>query len=72
MARTPIGKEKRLVGIDLVFEGNLAPPARMKEIRERTNSNPQFTSVLTQYTSILKESKVNMIHGMIGLALSFR
>ncbi|HWJ89672.1 MAG TPA: hypothetical protein VNR87_01090 [Flavisolibacter sp.] len=56
--RMPLGKEKKLVGFDLLIEADLAPPAKMK------NKNAETTS--------FKPGSVNMIHALIGLALSFR
>jgi hypothetical protein len=71
MGRVPLGKEKRLIGVDLIMEVNLAPPARMKEIQK---TNYSFSSIgnSVAYTSTLKESHVNMVHGMVGWALSIR
>jgi hypothetical protein len=71
MGRTPMGKEKRRIGLDLVLEVNLAPPAKMQEIQKSYHTiNMNGSSI--SYTSTLKESKVNMMQGMIGLALSIR
>jgi hypothetical protein len=55
--RVPLGKEKKLVGFDLMIEADLAPPAKMKNTSE---------------SSSFQAGKVNMAHGSIGLALSFR
>jgi hypothetical protein len=55
--RVPLGKEKKLVGFDLMIQADLAPPAKMKNTGESTS---------------FQAGKVNMAHGSIGLALSFR
>lgn len=56
--RVPFGREKKLVGVDMVFELNLAPPARIEGDEAPLQA--------------IKLEKVNMIHGAAGLALSFR
>jgi hypothetical protein len=56
-ARIPLGKEKRLFGVELVFEGNAAAPAKMKGNYEESGFQP---------------GKVNMFSGNIGLAFSLR
>jgi hypothetical protein len=56
--RVPFGREKKLVGIDLVVELNLAPPATIKG-----DEAP---------LQVIQLQKVNMIHAAVGLALSFR
>lgn len=66
--RLPLGKEKRRIGMELVADLNLAPPATIKE---------QYDSYLTdngtsQSKIVLPATKVNMVHGMVGLALTFR
>jgi hypothetical protein len=63
--RTPVIDEGSL-SIDLVLQMNLAPPATMKEINYSASSNAANPVIL------LKESRVNMVHGVIGLALSIR
>ena len=56
-ARIPLGKEKRLFGVELVLEGNAALPAKMKgDFKE----------------SGFKPGNVNMLSANIGLAFSFR
>jgi hypothetical protein len=57
-ARLPLGKEKRLFGIDLIVEGSLAPPAKMK--------------VDDKSITAFDPGKVNMIHGTAGLAFCLR
>lgn len=56
--RLPFGKEKKLFGIELFFETNLAPPVNVKEFQ--TNM------------STLKASKANMVHGVLGLSFALR
>ncbi|MGZ3846953.1 MAG: hypothetical protein ACXVBH_12895 [Flavisolibacter sp.] len=56
-ARIPLGKEKKLFGVELVFEGNAAVPVKMKgDFKE----------------SGFKPGNVNMLSANIGLAFSFR
>jgi hypothetical protein len=56
-ARIPLGKEKRLFGVELVFEGNAALPVKMKgDFKE----------------SGFKPGNVSMLSANIGLAFSFR
>jgi hypothetical protein len=55
-ARVPLGREKKLVGFELVLEGNLAPPVKMKY----------------DHTDGFRPGSINMIHANAGLALSFR
>jgi len=54
-ARLPFGKEKKLFGVELVFEGNMAPPIQMK----------------SDHTDGFQPKKANMFSGNIGLAFSF-
>ena len=56
--RIPFGKEKKLFGVELFFETNFAPRAKVGEIQG--------------YRSSLEGSSVNMIHGIIGLSFAFR
>lgn len=56
MARIPLGREKKLFGIDLLFEGNMAPPVKMK-----SNSAESF-----------QPKNANMFSFSTGLAFSFR
>ena len=55
-ARLPFGKERKLFGVELVFEGNVAPPAQMK----------------SDHTDGFQPKNANMFSGNIGLAFSFR
>jgi hypothetical protein len=55
-ARLPFGKERKLFGIELVFEGNMAPPIQMK----------------SDHTQDFQPKNANMFSGNIGLAFSFR
>jgi hypothetical protein len=57
-ARVPLGKEKKLFGIELVAEANLAPPAKMK--MEKQNDQG------------FEPGSVNMVFGSIGFAFCFR
>lgn len=57
-ARVPLGKEKKLLGIEIVAEANLAPPAKMK--MEKQNDQG------------FEPGNVNMVFGSIGLAYCFR
>ena len=58
LLKVPFGREKKLVGVDLIIELNLATPAKIEG-----EEAPLKT---------LELDKVNMIHGAVGLALSFR
>lgn len=55
-ARLPLGKERKLFGIELVFEGNMAPSVKMES--EKTDG--------------FQPKNANMFSGNIGLAFSFR
>jgi hypothetical protein len=55
-ARIPLGKEKKLFGLELVINGNMAPPVRMK------SDNLQG----------FQPKNANMFFASAGLALSFR
>lgn len=55
-AKVPLGRERKLVGMELVFEGNIAPPAAMQ-----SNSASGF-----------QPKRVNLASANIGLAISFR
>ncbi|HEX6334212.1 MAG TPA: hypothetical protein VFZ78_08285 [Flavisolibacter sp.] len=57
-ARIPLGRERRLVGVDLITALNLVPPVKMKSGKADS-----------RYFS---PGSVNMIFGSLGLALSFR
>lgn len=54
--RLPLGKEKKLVGLEFVFEGNMAPPVKMK-----TNNADGF-----------QPKNANMFSANIGIALALR
>lgn len=56
--RFPLGKEKRLIGVDFILEANLAPPAKI-EMQEKSDNGFHIT-------------KADMIQGSAGLALCFR
>jgi len=56
--RMPFGKEKKLFGIELFFNLNLAPSAKFEGF-------PSYNSSLVSYD-------VNMINGVVGLSLAFR
>jgi len=56
-ARLPLGKEKKLFGVELVFEGNAAAPIRMKGDMQETGFQP---------------GTVNMCSANIGIAFCFR
>jgi len=56
-ARVPLGKEKKLFGVELVFEGNAAMPVKMKGEMEETNFDP---------------GTVKMFSANIGIAFCFR
>jgi hypothetical protein len=55
-ARLPLGKEKKLFGVELVFEGNMAPPIQMK-----SGHNDGFQA-----------KNANMFSANAGLAFSLR
>jgi hypothetical protein len=57
IVRLPIGKEKRLFGVELFFEGNIAPPAKSKAAKTESG---------------FQAGNVNMMHANLGLAFSFR
>ena len=57
-SRLPLGKEKRLFGIDLLLDASLAPPVKV----DMKDTSP----------GAFKATKANMIHGSIGFACSFR
>ena len=54
-ARLPFGKEKRLFGVEFVFEGNMAPPVQMKSDR----------------TDGFQPKHANMFSANAGLAFTF-
>jgi len=56
-ARVPLGREKKLFGVELVFEGNAAMPVKMKGEMEEIN---------------FQTGTVNMFSANIGIAFSFR
>ena len=63
--RMPLGKDKRTIGVELIADLNLAPPATIKE-QIYTADNGIDTK------RVLPATKVNMVHGMVGLALTLR
>jgi hypothetical protein len=56
-ARLPLGKERKLFGVELVFEGNAALPVKMKSEMEGAGFQP---------------GTVNMFSANIGIAFCFR
>jgi hypothetical protein len=62
MARVPFGKEKRLFGVELFFEMNLAANAKVADIS--TNVNYE--------TYTLKGSTVSLVYAVAGLTFAFR
>lgn len=66
--RLPLGKEKRRIGMELVADINLAPPATIQE-QYKTSIDGNFNSTEVQ---VLSPTKVSMVHGMAGLALTYR
>jgi len=60
--RFPLGKEKRLFGIDLFADINLAPPAKTKDLYSNQDGKVKRFSA----------GSVNMVHGSAGIAFSFR
>ncbi len=65
--RVPLGKEKRKIGLELVADVNLAPPAKMKALHYTYNDGTADKTEL-----LIPENKVSMVQGMAGLALTFR
>ena len=65
--RVPLGKEKRRIGVELVADVNLAPSAKMKALHYTYNDGTADKTEL-----LIQESKVIMVQGMAGLALTFR
>lgn len=55
-SRLPIGKEKKLFGVELIFEGNMAPPVKMK----------------SDHTGSFQPRNANMFSANAGLAFTFR
>lgn len=55
--RMPLGKEKRLFGVELVFEGNIVPPVKMKNDLNETS---------------FQAGNANLVSANVGLAFSFR
>jgi hypothetical protein len=54
----PFGKEKKLFGVELFFQMNLAPSAKLEEIQ---NLGKTFEA-----------SNVSMTYAIIGIAFAFR
>lgn len=67
-ARLPMGKETSSVGVELVADINLAPLATIKE-QYKTFFDSSYNNIEKE---VLSPTKVNMVHGMAGLALTFR
>lgn len=57
--RIPLGKEKKLFGVDLIADLNLALPSKMK--KDNSTNNTAF-----------QPGSVNMIQLNVGMAFSFR
>ena len=66
--RLPLGREKNNVGVELVADINLAPPATIKEQYKMVGDNISGFSTV----QALSATKVNMVHGTAGLALTLR
>jgi hypothetical protein len=64
--RLPLGKEKRLFGVDLIADLNLVPPVKMKTLSTEEIVDNQ------KITVTLNGRSVNMVHGMLGFAFSLR
>ena len=60
--RFPLGKEKRLFGVELFTDLNLAPPAQTKGLYSNEGGKINKFS----------PGSVNMVHGSAGLAFAFR
>jgi hypothetical protein len=58
--RLPLGREKRLFGLELVGEFSLAPPAHTEDLTPEITGSATFSS-----------ASVSMIHGNLGLAFHF-
>lgn len=66
--RVPLGKERRRVGIELMADINVAPRVTLKAQQLKTQDvDGNFTVI-----HVMAPAKVNMVHGMAGLALTFR
>ena len=65
--RVPLGKEKRRIGVELVADVNLAPPAKMKTLHYSFNDGTAEKTV-----ALIPQSNVSMVQGMAGIALTFR
>ncbi len=58
IARVPLGKEKKLLGMEIVAEANLAPPANINMVKQDVQG--------------FKPGSVNMVYGSLGFAFCFR
>lgn len=67
-ARQPLGKEKRRVGVELVVDVNVAASATIKDQYHSLADNNGFYKEVNVFTA----TKVSMVHGMAGLALTYR
>ena len=67
-SRLPLGKEKRKVGVELVADINLAPRAKLAAQQISFVDNDFNTKIIT----VMPTTKVNMVHGTAGVALTFR
>ena len=66
--RLPLGKEKRRIGAELVADINLAPPATI----EAQYDNEMDDNGINRKVQVLGPTKVSMVHGTMGLALTYR
>jgi hypothetical protein len=64
--RLPLGKEKKLFGVDVIADLNLVPPVKMKALSTETITDSG------KITTTLNSGSVNLVHGMLGFAFSLR
>jgi hypothetical protein len=64
--RLPLGKEKKLFGVDVIADLNLVPPVKMKTLTTETITDSG------KITTTLNSGSVNLVHGMLGFAFSLR
>jgi hypothetical protein len=64
--RLPLGKEKKLFGVDVIADLNLVPPVKMKTLTTETVTDSG------KITTTLNSGSVNLVHGMLGFAFSLR
>jgi hypothetical protein len=55
----PMGRQKKRVGLDFIYDLNLLPPVKMEPVH-------------SAYFSSFDAGRVNMIHGSVGLAVTIR